>query len=125
MPKKRPAKQPASPKHDESSGYECELECARKGSFREFVGPVKIILLETPPEVYKKNILVSSLVAATYVFLGIQFMIAALFTFNYALPLKYNGHIFYCTSAVSTNFTIYCYLLFISISQFQHVNEVD
>lgn len=99
MSKKRPL---PTDKYKDYSGYECDLECEKDGAFKEFVGPVKIILVETPPDVYKKNMMVSGLVAATYIFLGMEFMISALFTYNYALPYKYNGHIFYCTSAVST-----------------------
>lgn len=101
---KRP---PITDKFKDYSGYECDLECARDGSFKEFVGPVKIILLETPPEVYKKNVMVSGLTAVTYVFLGMEFFVAALYTYNYALPYKYNGHIFYCTSAVSKISSLY------------------
>ncbi|XP_026330955.1 uncharacterized protein LOC113238331 [Hyposmocoma kahamanoa] len=106
MSKRSPVEERPPEPYIDYSDYECNLECARQGSFKEFVGPVKIILMETPPEVYKKNMTVSGLVAATYMFFGMQFIMATLFTFNYALPFRYNGHIFYCTSAYQLLFPI-------------------
>ncbi|XP_022827082.1 uncharacterized protein LOC111356822 [Spodoptera litura] len=81
----------------------CELECRGLQGIparREFVGPVKITLIESTPVDYRRKVCVSAMIAMAILLLGVPVFTLYLYTMQFRLPLWVNLHIVLCTMAV-------------------------
>ncbi|KAF9405439.1 hypothetical protein HW555_013823 [Spodoptera exigua] len=78
----------------------CELECqGLKGlpARHEFVGPVKIILIESTPMDYRRKVCWSAMFALALLFMGVAIFTVILYTMAFKLPFWMNLHIVVCT----------------------------
>ncbi|KAH9642219.1 hypothetical protein HF086_005549 [Spodoptera exigua] len=93
----------------------CELECqGLKGlpARHEFVGPVKIILIESTPMDYRRKVCWSAMFALALLFMGVAIFTVILYTMAFKLPFWMNLHIVVCTIGVSTSVKrIQCYII--------------
>ncbi|KAF9822686.1 hypothetical protein SFRURICE_016892, partial [Spodoptera frugiperda] len=74
----------------------CELECRGlqgQPGRREFVGPVKIVLIESTPLDYRRKVCWSALLALAFIFLGVPAFTVLVYTTLFKLPLRVNLHI--------------------------------
>ncbi|KAG6441020.1 hypothetical protein O3G_MSEX001581 [Manduca sexta] len=77
----------------------CNLECLKnEAPVAEFVGPVKIVLVDPPPRLYKRRVWGSALIVVAHMMIGATTM--TLFYYSLAFKLKFgaNLHIFLCTA---------------------------
>lgn len=88
----------------------CDLECQGKkkekgevtGNRHEFVGPVKIVFVESTPADYQRKIWFSALFTFDMLLLGATVFTVFFFTLDFRLPFKMNIHVLLCTMGVST-----------------------
>ena len=101
----------------------CELECQGKkkketlGARHEFVGPVKIILVESTVVEYDRKVWGSAVFTFVMLLMGVTVFTVIFFTLKFKLPFVMNIHVMLCTIGVSTNY--YCIVLSIT-SRFLH-----
>ncbi|XP_035437551.1 uncharacterized protein LOC118267588 [Spodoptera frugiperda] len=78
----------------------CELECRGLQGLparHEFVGPVKIVLIESTPMDYRFKVCWSAMVTMSLLFLGVPAFTLFYYTLYFKLPRLVNLHIFLCT----------------------------
>lgn len=84
----------------------CDLECQGKGvksgNRHEFVGPVKIVLVESTPVDHKRKVWGSAVFTFVMLLLGTTVFTVFFFTLNFRLPFEMNVHVLLCTMGVST-----------------------
>lgn len=87
----------------------CELECQGKkgkakaaGARHEFVGPVKIVLVESTLVDYHRKVWGSAVFTFVMLLMGTTVFTVLFFTLTFKLPFTMNIHIVLCTIGVST-----------------------
>ncbi|CAH0625437.1 unnamed protein product [Chrysodeixis includens] len=76
----------------------CDLECVKQGATRhEFVGPVKIVLMEPLPEDYNRKAVASGCLSMALLIMGVVVFTVFLFTLTFQLRWPENVHILLCT----------------------------
>lgn len=82
----------------------CNLECVKEGNVHEFVGPVKIVLVDPPEDQYKRRKSGAAFVTLANTMMGANFFCVLLFCLGFKLPLYTNCHIILCTVGVSSEY---------------------
>ncbi|PZC77757.1 hypothetical protein B5X24_HaOG203001 [Helicoverpa armigera] len=76
----------------------CDLECGKKPvCVHEFVGPVKIVLVESTAVDYQRKIWGSAAFTLATMLMGATVFAVFLFTLSFKLPLFVNLHVVLCT----------------------------
>jgi hypothetical protein len=87
---------------DSKADTACNLECLNgQQPVHEFVGPVKIVLVDVPKDVYAKRMCLSGFLAVANMMIGATVMTVLFFTLSMKLEMMANLHIILCTFGVS------------------------
>lgn len=83
----------------------CDLECVTKAppkpKIHEFIGTVKILLVDVSPSEYMWKRIDAALITLAYFMMGATVMNVLFYTLTFKLPLFMNLHIVLCTCGVS------------------------
>lgn len=85
----------------------CNLECVKKGDVHEFIGPVKILLVDPPKNEYQRCKTKAAILTITSVLIGANTFSIIFFCLGFKLPKYINTHILLCGLGVSFVFEIY------------------
>ncbi|XP_063828942.1 uncharacterized protein LOC135078274 [Ostrinia nubilalis] len=76
----------------------CNLECIQDlPPIHEFVGPVKIVLMDVPKEVYTRKACLAAFIGLASILMGTTTMIVLFYTLGFKTNLMMNLHILLCT----------------------------
>lgn len=80
----------------------CNLECVSNiPQVHEFIGPVKIVLMDVPPAVYKRKAWMSALIAFAELLIGATVFIVLYYSITLSTDYFMKVHILLCTIGVS------------------------
>ncbi|KAJ0176132.1 hypothetical protein K1T71_008306 [Dendrolimus kikuchii] len=78
----------------------CNLECIKKGPpvepVMEFVGPVKIVLVQPDERAYRRKTIGSGCIGLAYLMIGATVMTVLFYTSTFKEKISINSHIFLC-----------------------------
>lgn len=90
----------------------CNLECVENlPPVHEFVGPVKIVLMDVPKSVYTNKLWGSAFIALATMLIGATVITILFYTLGFKTPVMTNLHIVLCTFGVSYVWTMLINLL--------------
>lgn len=89
----------------------CKVQCVNDNvdgeEVHEFVGPVKIILVDTSMKVYAQKVLAASMLAFVNMLIGASVMTTLYFSLSYESLTNRAAHVAFCTLSVSKLFIQY------------------
>ncbi|KAL0828818.1 hypothetical protein ABMA28_003729 [Loxostege sticticalis] len=83
---------------DSTADRACNLECVKDlAPIHEFVGNVKIVLMDVPKDVYCKKACLSAFIGLAHILMGATVFTVLFYTAYFETPLIVNLHILLCT----------------------------
>lgn len=85
------------------SGRQCNLECVKdqgEGEVIEFIGPVKIVLVDQPSNVYRRRVWGASFIVLAQMMIAATTMTLLFYALSYKSDFFIALHVFVCTVGV-------------------------